>query len=83
MRFRSEQSGLHPHTPRVLSIVLAVTGLLYGLDGLLPGPIDGRAQTADRVFVVLIALCSAHLVWTLARIRRKKDAEPEPEEAAS
>lgn len=77
MRFRSEQGGLSPLAPRVLSIVLAATGLAYGLDGLLVGSVDGRTQTADRVFVVLVALCSAHLVWTLARMRRKKEREAE------
>ena len=79
MKFRSERKGAQPYTPRVISIVLALTGLAYGLEGLFFGSPTGQAQADFGVSVALVVLCSAHLVWTVARIRRRKEFERELE----
>lgn len=77
MRFESAFSGRFVK-PKVIAVVIAVTGLLYGLEGFFNDSL-GRPDTGDRVLVVVIALFAAHIVWTLGRMRRPVVAEPQEE----
>ncbi len=81
MRFESFGSA-RILNPKVIAGVIAMTGVLYGVEGFWDDT-PGRPDTLDRVLVVVVSLFAAHIVYSLGRMRRSKEPEPQEEEANS